>query len=404
MIVELHIVQNFAPSNLNRDDSNAPKDCQFGGFRRARISSQCIKRSVRRHNAFKKAIQDAKGDLAIRTKRIIGKLADLFVENYNKQQSEAKTVAERTVILFGVKRDDKHQDKTSILLYLGENELNDLADIAISNWDLLSSMDVVTAVDDEDEAEEETQKKGKKKNKGPKLTKEQLSLQKELQKVVGDDRLKIGSYAADIALFGRMVADKSLKNMNVDAACQVAHALSTHKVEMEMDYFTAVDDLLPGEDSGSDMIGIVEFNSSCFYRYSAIDLNKLNKNLCFNNDLMAATVKGYIDASVKAVPTGKQNSMAAQNPPGYVRVLVRKDGFPWSLANAFQNPVFPSREGSIEERSIAELEKYLMRLKSVYGDDTIVCDTAFNLYADDTDSLENLLNKVGDTLTKEATA
>jgi len=161
--------------------------------------------------------------------------------------------------------------------------------------------------------------------------------------------------------------------------------------------------LQPGEDSGSDMIGVVEFNSSCFYRYSAIDLNKLGENLGFNDDLLAATVKGYIDASVKAVPTGKQNSMAAQNPPGYVRVLVRKDGFPWSLANAFQKPVFASREnGSLEEASITELEKYLIRLKSVYGEDSIVCDAQFSLYAENPGSLEQLLEAVGKSLHKEA--
>lgn len=403
MIVELHIIQNFAPSNLNRDESNAPKDCEFGGYRRARISSQCIKRSVRRHDAFKKAVESAKGDLGVRTKRIIGKLAEMIVDKQpGKNPEDAVSVAERAVTLFGVKRDDKHREKTSILLYLGENELSDLAEIVIKNWETLSTMKLAVSVE-EDEGEGETQKESKKK-KAPSLTKEQQAIQKELQKVVGDERLKEGSYAADIALFGRMVADKSLKNMNVIAACQVAHAISTHKVEMEMDYFTAIDDLLPGEDSGSDMIGVVEFNSSCFYRYSAINMVKLNENLGFNSDLLAATVKGYIDASVKAVPTGKQNSMAAQNPAGYVRVLVRKDGFPWSLTNAFQKPVYAKRDESLEEGSIKALEGYFERLKTIYGGASIICDASFNIYNDNTGSLTNLLEVVGDSLTKGATA
>lgn len=403
MIVELHIIQNFAPSNLNRDDSNTPKDCEFGGYRRARISSQCIKRSVRRHDAFKKAVQNAKGDLSVRTKRIIGKLAEMIVDKHSaKSLEDAVSVAEKAVTLFGVKRDDKHREKTSILLYLGENELGDLAEIVVANWETLSSMKISVTVE-EDDGEGDVQKKSKK-SKALSLTKEQQAIQKELQKVVGDERLKDGSYAADIALFGRMVADKNLKNMSVIAACQVAHALSTHKVEMEMDYFTAVDDLLPDEESGSDMIGVVEFNSSCFYRYSAIDLNKLNENLGFNSDLLVATVKGYIDASVKAVPTGKQNSMAAQNPPGYVRVLVRKNGFPWSLANAFQKPVFAKGEQSLEERSIAELTKYMDQLKKVYGDESIVCDASFNIYDENTSGLENLLGTVESSIAKGATA
>jgi CRISPR system Cascade subunit CasC len=379
MIVELHIIQNFAPSNLNRDDSNTPKDCEFGGYRRARISSQCIKRSVRWHQAFQKTVREAGGDFGLRTKRVIGKVADLLVEKHGKNQDESLVIAEKIVTLLGVKRDDKKPDKTSILLFLGENELSDIAAIATKYWESISAKEI-----------------GKE---------TETALKKELKSLVGDERIKSGSYAADIALFGRMVADKNVKNMSVDAACQVAHAISTHKVEMQLDYFTAVDDLLKDEESGSDMIGVVEFNSSCFYRYSAIDLNKLNENLGFNSDLLSATVKGYIDASVKAVPTGKQNSMAAQNPPGYVRVLVRKDGFPWSLANAFQKPVYASREnGSLEEASITELEKYLTRLKSAYGDSSIVCDAQFSLYAEKTGSLELLLEAVGASLNKGATA
>lgn len=379
MIVELHIIQNFAPSNLNRDDSNAPKDCEFGGYRRARISSQCIKRSVRWHPAFQKAVRGAGGDFGLRTKRVIGKVADLLVEKHSKNPEESQMIAEKIVTMLGIKRDDKKPEKTSILLFLGENELTDIAAIAAKNWEVIKAKEIGK------EAE--------------------ATLKKELKSLVGDERIKAGSYAADIALFGRMVADKNVKNMNVDAACQVAHAISTHQVKMKMDYFTAVDDLLKEEESGSDMIGVVEFNSSCFYRYSAIDLNKLNENLGFNSDLLAATVKGYIDASVKAVPTGKQNSMAAQNPPGYVRVLVRQDGFPWSLANAFQKPVYATREnGSLEEVSIVELEKYLTRLKSAYGESSIVCDAMFNLYAEKMGSLDQLLETVGASLDKEAAA
>ena len=152
MIVELHIIQNFAPSNLNRDDSNTPKDCEFGGYRRARISSQCIKRSVRRHDAFKKAVQNAKGNLSVRTKRIIGKLAELIVnEQSGKTMEDALSVAEKAITLFGVKRDDKYREKTSILLYLGANELNDMVKIILDNWETLDSMEITLAVEDDSE-------------------------------------------------------------------------------------------------------------------------------------------------------------------------------------------------------------------------------------------------------------
>lgn len=400
MFVELHIIQNFAPSNLNRDDSNAPKDCEFGGYRRARISSQCIKRSVRNHEAFKRNICDAGGFIGVRTKRIIGKIAELLVEEHMKKGEEAQIVAERAVALFGVKRDDKRPDKTSILLYLGKNELSDIAGIAVKNWPALLAMEVSV---EEDESLEPTESEGKakKKSKKEKLTEEQKAIQKELQKVVSEERLKTGSYAADIALFGRMVADKNIKNMSVNAACQVAHAISTNKVEMKMDYFTAVDDLLTNEESGSDMIGIVEFNSSCFYRYSNINLVKLRENLGFNSDLLAAAVIGYVEASVKAVPTGKQNSMAAQNPPGYVRVVVRKDGFPWSLSNAFQKPVLPTKDASLEENSVSLVNGYFDKLKDVYGCE-IVFDESCGVCAPAQGNLKTLLDNLGICLTTEA--
>lgn len=100
MFVELHIIQNFAPSNLNRDDSNTPKDCEFGGYRRARISSQCIKRSVRRHPVFRQTVEAAGGDIGTRTKRIIGKIGELLVERHSKMAEDAQLVAERSVALF----------------------------------------------------------------------------------------------------------------------------------------------------------------------------------------------------------------------------------------------------------------------------------------------------------------
>lgn len=382
MIVELHIIQNFAPSNLNRDDANAPKDCEFGGYRRARISSQCIKRAVRRHPVFAKTVKEAGGDVGIRTKRLTKRLQDVLVEKSGKPAEEVRQVAEGILELLGLKLSDA--EKTEYLLYLGEAEIGALAEVAAGAWDRLLAVE-----------------RTKEKKKGT-LSEDLKKTQAQLVGVVSKQRKEAKAYAADIALFGRMVADS--KNMNVDAACQVAHAISTHKVEMEMDYFTAVDDLLPGEDSGSDMIGVVEFNSSCFYRYSCVDVGKLRENLGLNGDLLKAAVRGYLEASVKAVPTGKQNSMAAQNPAGFARVLVRNDGFPWSLANAFQRPVFFGREGSLEERSIAELDAYFSKLTKVYGDGSVLCDTGFNVHDLDSPSLTEVLDAVEACLDKELPA
>ncbi len=389
MLLELHIIQNFSPSNLNRGEDNTPKDCSFGGHRRARVSSQCIKRSVRKHPTFTEAVRTAGGDLGIRTKRVKDEvLVKRMVEEAGKFPEEAQVVAANIIVLLGL---GFKGEKTQYILYLGETELKKMFDIAIRNWDPLAKALITKNGTDDASEGEEVKTKGKKKKLSipPALE----AVKKELGEVVSSARKEANSYAADIALFGRMIADG--KNMNVDAACQVAHAISTHKVEMELDYFTAVDDLLPDEESGSDMIGGVEFNSSCFYRYSIIDIEKLGENLgVANKDLLAGVVRGYIEASVKAVPTGKQNSMAAHNPPGFVRAILRKEGFPWNLANAFQKPVRATNDKSIEELSIERLNDYYNNLAGKYGAKGIACDVFFNVASPDGDNMNVLCDKI----------
>jgi CRISPR system Cascade subunit CasC len=369
MFLELHILQNFSPANLNRDDTGAPKDCHFGGYRRARISSQCIKRSVRKHPAFREAVLHNAGDLGVRTKRLVAKLKKLLHEEKGQDAETAGAIAHMVVELLGLKT--AKGEKTQYLLYLGEKDILELAELAAQH------------------AEDLHRKKAKD------VPKEVSKAFKELL----DKKKKKDAYAADIALFGRMIADD--KDMNVDAACQVAQALSTNKVDMEMDYYTAVDDLLPDDQPGSDMIGVVEFNSSCFYRYACVDCVKLEENLAGDADLAGGVLQGFVEASVKAVPTGKQNSMAAQNPPSYVRVVLRKDGFPWSLANAFQDPAYPARGQSLETISTAKLQGYMSKLKKAYDVGGVVCDLVLDLTeaekpadADSVSSLNELLESI----------
>ncbi|NSW58708.1 MAG: type I-E CRISPR-associated protein Cas7/Cse4/CasC [Armatimonadetes bacterium] len=343
MFVELHLIQNFAPSCLNRDDTNSPKDCEFGGFRRARISSQCIKRSIRHHPAFAEAVASGIGT---RTKLLADELAKRLAAA-GKPEDQVKTVCLAVVEALVGKLQG---EKTAVLVYLGDDEIQRIADIITGAWDSLA-----VQVAEQGDA-------------GAKSTPKALAnAAKEIAK-----EFKSGTQAADIALFGRMVAENA--NMNVDAACQVAHAISTHKVAMEMDFYTAVDDLpQPEEDTGAAMMGTVEFNSSCFYRYSLINLDKLVDNLGGDGDLARQTVEAFLRASVVAIPTGKQNSMAAQNPPSFVFATVREGGAPWSLANAFEKPVRASeRGGGLVAQSIEALASYWSRLTAMYGDTSLV--------------------------------
>lgn len=358
MIIELHILQNFAPANLNRDDTGSPKDCEFGGHRRARISSQCFKRAIRQSFKEQKLIDES--NLASRTKRLVGQIASQLKEK-GKNEDEAKRVVE--VLLSGVSlkaKEEKGEVKTQYLLFLGADEIAAVAALCNKHWEAL--LGVVPA-----EASSDDAKKGKAKD-AKKAAKD--AVPPELSKAMFDALRggKKGTNAADLALFGRMLAD--LPDKNFHAASQVAHAISTNKISMEFDFYTAVDDLKPEDNQGSDMLGTVEFNSACFYRYANVDATQLKKNLDGDAELTGKTIEAFIRAAVTAIPTGKQNSMAAQNPPSFVLAVVREAGF-WSLANAFVKPVRPKGESDLVEESIKALDGYWGSLAEMYGGDQI---------------------------------
>lgn len=327
MIVELHILQNFAPSNLNRDDTNSPKECQFGGYRRARISSQCIKRAIRTSPVFEREVESKGG---IRTKKLIPEL----VKRLKGGEDGALTATISKVFDEGGISSDA-DGRTDLIFFMDEAAIADIVDVLKVN---LSGLE-----------------------KDDKASKDRII--SALADILAS-KVKV----PDIALFGRMLAIKSdkplgKKNLNVDAAGQVAHAISTHKVGVEFDFYTAVDDLQPKGETGAGMMGDIEFNSACYYRYANINLEQLKSNLGGGGELVGKTIEAFIRAAVAAVPTGKQTSFAAQNPPDFVLAVVRDSGV-WSLANAFSRPVRDS--GDLMTDSIGALVNYWGRLNKAY--------------------------------------
>ncbi len=312
LYLELHILQNFAPANLNRDDANQPKDAEFGGYRRARISSQCLKRSIRRSNAFENRVTD----VGTRTKTAQQMLMSIFEKKFEIGEAKAKEYTDEILKKitggYAAKKTSKREkeltvkEKTKVLFYTHQSELEKIAKFVV----------------------------------------EEVKLN-EKNPVEGGFKKYLAVYSnridtVDIALFGRMLAEEP--NMKIDAAAQVAHAISTNKLEAEFDFFTAVDDATENnmehvEEQGAGMMGDVGFNSSCFYRYALIDVNKLIDNLSGKTDLAVKGVLGFIEGSIEAIPTGKQTSFAANNPPEFVMAVVKKNEMPLSLANAFAKPV-----------------------------------------------------------------
>ena len=344
MFVELHMIQSFSPANLNRDDTNNPKDCEFGGVRRARISSQCIKRAMRTAPIF---AETTGVPIAKRTKWLINRRLLPALVDAGKPEDESVQVLEEFVPLFVSKLDAKTKEdrKTAVLLYISDSEVDAIVETLLENWDHLGDdrkLKVLTR----------------------NLTKQHRG----------------HTSAPDIALFGRMLAEKP--ELGLDAACQVAHAISTHRVTMEMDFYTAVDDLNPEETAGAGMMGFVGFDSACFYRYARVDWRQLVKNLRGDTGLAGKTVEGFLRAAVTTVPSGKQNSFAANNPPSLLLAVVRQDGMGWSLANAFERPVYARRDTGLVAPSVEALDAYWGHLCQVYGTSTLKSVAALALDPD----------------------
>jgi CRISPR system Cascade subunit CasC len=330
--IELHLIQNFAPSCLNRDDTGAPKDAMFGGYRRSRISSQCLKRAIRQ--TFSSSDLLTPEELGIRTRNIVSLLEKKLAEKGITEGSAAIEQA-LSILELKLKEKDKKKDdamkriQTEYLLFLSNNAITELADVIGDNLEIL--------------------KAGKS--------------SREIKKAIED--CVSSASAVDVALFGRMLADR--KELNVDAAAQVAHAISTHRVDRESDFFTAVDDWTEADQADAAMLGTVEFNSSCQYRYAVVNLDQLQSNLGDDAVLAQRGLMAFLRASVHAIPTGKQNTFAAHNLPSFVGITVRT-GQPVSLANAFEVPIRAGdHKGGLAAASVAKLQNHCQRLNQAYG-------------------------------------
>ena len=229
MKLELHLIQNFAPSCLNRDDTNSPKDCQFGGHRRARISSQCIKRAIRWDGTFQEQL---KGYLSSRSLRFPNQVADVLKE-MGVDQKAANIIGKN---LQDIAKSEKKEQ--------GEKKAEDNYEL-----DIFKTPQIVFYTPDEVRACAESIKS---------LLDENVKPQDAVKEIRNKKSGRFIHFppprSADIALFGRMVTSDNFKH--VDAACQVAHAISTNKVLMDMDFYTAVDDLQPEAETGAGMMGV----------------------------------------------------------------------------------------------------------------------------------------------------
>lgn len=314
LFMDFHVIQTLPPSCINRDDTGSPKTAQYGGVQRARVSSQSWKHAMRL--MFNDNFDES--ELGVRTKRIVNMVADMIVSlDSTKDEVEAKKLAEAVINIAEVqtKTNDKTKEsEAKALFFISRKQAENLAILILEN-------------------------------EKPSKKEAQAALNK--------------GYGVDIALFGRMVADDP--SLNTDACAQVAHSISTHKVDNEFDFYTAVDDCAHENNAGAGMMGTIEFNSATLYRYATLAVHELHKQLD-DIHVTAKTVQEFARAFILSMPTGKQNTFANQTLPNAVMVCLRVDQ-PINLADAFEAPVQSKGEGFIAGSCLA-LAQHAQR---VYG-------------------------------------
>lgn len=331
--VEFHILQSFPVTCLNRDDVGAPKTAMVGGTTRSRVSSQCWKRYVRL------AMREFGANLGTRTKHISDIIAKAC-EELEATQEQAKSCGDKIEQIFINKKKEVSEkedagveesagsEKADTLLFLSHKEVNILANVFKDNG---FNPDLVIK-----------QKDAKKQA-------------KELEDIIGKVDQHID--ALDIALFGRMVAQAA--KLNVEAAASFAHAISTHKVTNEVEFFTALDD--ESKEPGSAHMGSLEFNSATYYRYVSLNVGQLSQTLSGHN--IPEAIETFVKALFVAVPGARQTTQSGASPWEFARVLVRKGQ---RLQVPFETAVKSSNGGFLEP-SKKEMCDYLDKKEKLAG-------------------------------------
>ena len=347
-IIDIHVLQNVPPSNMNRDDTGTPKSAYYGGVRRARVSSQAWKRATRKQ--FERLLSPE--ELGVRTKKVAEALANRIIAhdaslagNAPKLAKEVLEVATGSSLDVPKRKEKNDGDGTAVaeskyLMFLSRRQLDALAELAVS---ASGGGDI------------EVLKK---------------SLKDKEQKARARNAVDT-RHSIDIALFGRMVADSA--DLNVEAATQVAHALSVHRSDIESDYYTAVDDLNKESETGAGMIGTIDFNSATLYRYAAVDVDELQRNLGVGlkdgeppSTPTAKAVAAFLEAFITSLPTGKINTFANHTPPSAVLVKIR-DKWPLNFVGAFEEPVPKTEQGGFLRESCRRLAEYVPDVERQYG-------------------------------------
>ncbi|MBI0064144.1 type I-E CRISPR-associated protein Cas7/Cse4/CasC [Bifidobacterium polysaccharolyticum] len=334
MYMDIYAIQNVPPSNINRDETGNPKTALYGGVLRSRVSSQAWKRAMR--HTF--CVRMGKDHIGKRTMNAVQLIVDSMVEQRPKCAAEkASKYASAVLKAIGIKTKPSKRagaasgkPVTDYLVFLANTEIKRLAALALE-W--------------MDQGKKPTQKLD-------------TDMQKEMADIFHNEQ------AVDIALFGRMLADAP--DLNTDASAQVAHAISVDAIRPEYDFFTAKDDCSENDNAGAAMMDSVGFNSSTLYRYANVNLTALREQLG-NIEVTSKAASVFVEAFIRSMPTGKQNSYGNRTLPETCIVAFR-DNQPINAVEAFEKPVKASEDKSITQIACLQLIDELHRIEKAYDE------------------------------------
>lgn len=342
-LIQIHTLRSFPPNAMNRGRDGMPKATVFGGYSRARISSQSLKRAIRMDSAFSK---DVENRLGVRT-RMLPSLVEEELKKLTGDDEAIKAIAGRISTIGAEAKEKKDKaaeaesdedieeseeapvdtaNSTRQLIFLAKNEPGDIAKFL---FDFYQSVGQARWFE-----------------------MDMASIMKKMPKGLPD--------SADIALFGRMTTSEAF--LDIDAAASVAHAISTHQIASEHDFYVAEDQLA----GGFAMLGDTGFNAPCYYGYAAVSLDQLTENLDGDPDFAKQVAEAFVAAFARATPSGKSHGFAAFAPADFVLVEVLTSA-PTSYANAFQRPVRAQGGEAHLEASVQALSAHVEDLTTLYS-------------------------------------
>ncbi len=350
-IVEFHILQSFPVCCLNRDDVGSPKIAVIGGVTRSRVSSQCWKRAIR-----------------------------MKMQELNPTLISTRIKYLSTFLADECKRTKINTDETKIRKAtdtLAKQITADRGIIALSKSEIERLLNMLQEID---------------------FSSKEADYKKLIELLVEEHKINSLQNSADVALFGRMIAKQ--QELNVEGACSVAHAITTHRAGTELDYYTAIADNTNEMENGAGFVGISEYTAGTFYRYICLDLHQLATNLYGDNFTKQGlskqelinikdVIKYFVLALFSAVPTGRQNTMTAMCPWNYAQILVR-DG--QGIQVSFDRPV--KADNGYLNPSIEYLKDKINAYRAMFGEKLFGEKCSIEFKDDGQTSVDDLIKKI----------